>query len=354
MRKSRPDCESIRSSESGDESQPLPKLDQLMYRDQCCLSQRKFICQLTGELMSTQTRRNFIQSATATIVTSSAFLSGSRLLASPFGLPIGLQLYSVREMLAKDYEGTLKQLGALGYQEVEAAGYFDNTPQQVKDAMSAAGLRCVSAHYPYASLSKDLDKIIAFNYEVGVSDIICSFPGIKDSSRLKDTSYVTQIRSFTMDDYRWNADQFNKFGEKVKAAGMKFGYHNHTMEFAKQSGVVPFDELIRLTDPNLVTIELDCGWVVVGGANPIDYLRRYPTRISMLHVKDFKHTDKPQSVMEPPPAAELGQGTQDFRSVFEAATRNNIKHYFIEQEAYDIPPLEALQIDADYMKKLTV
>ena len=304
--------------------------------------------------MPIQTRRNFIQSATGALVAGSAFLTGTRLFASPFGLPIGLQLYSVREMLAKDYAGTLKQLGALGYQEVEAAGYFDHTPKQVKDAMSAAGLRCVSAHYPYASLNKDLDKIIAFNHEVGVSYVICSFPGIKDPSRLKDTSYVTQIRSFTMDDYRWNADQFNKFGEKVKAAGMNFGYHNHTMEFAKQDGVVPFDELIRLTDPNLVTIELDCGWVLVGGANPIDYLRRYPTRISMLHVKDFKHTDKPQSVMEPPPAAELGQGTQDFRAVFEAATKANIKHYFIEQEAYDMPPLEALKIDADYMKKLTV
>src|SRR5580698_5307187 len=90
------------------------------------------------DLMSVQTRRNFLQSATATLVTSSALLSGRRLFASPFGLPVGLQLYSVREMLAKDYEGTLKQLGALGYQEVEAAGYFDHTPEQVKQAMKAA------------------------------------------------------------------------------------------------------------------------------------------------------------------------------------------------------------------------
>jgi sugar phosphate isomerase/epimerase len=275
-------------------------------------------------------------------------------MASPFGLPVGLQLYSVRNLLPKDYEGTLKQIGALGYQEVEAAGYFGHTPQQVKAAMSAAGLHLVSAHYAYESLSKDFDNILAFNHEVGVDYLICSFPGIKDPSRLKDLSHHAIVNSFTMDDYRWNADQFNKFGEKVKAAGMKFGYHNHTMEFAKQDGVSPLDEMIRLTEPSLVTFEMDCGWVVVGGANPIDYLHRYPTRISMLHVKDFKHTDKPESIAEPPPSAELGQGRLDYRPVFEAAKKANIKHYFVEQESFDIPPLEALKIDEEYMRKLTV
>jgi sugar phosphate isomerase/epimerase len=304
--------------------------------------------------MTRHTRRNFIQSATAAAVYSSSLLRCDRLMASPFGLPIGLQLYSVREMMAKDYEGTLNQIGALGYQEVEAAGYFDHSSDQVKSAMSAAGLKCVSAHYPYTSLSKDFDKIVAFNKEIGVQYIICAFPGIKDPSRLKDTSYRTQITSFTLEDYRWNADQFNKFGEKLKAAGMRFGYHNHTMEFAKQDGVVPFDEMVRLTDPELVTFEMDCGWVIVGGANPVDYLKRYPSRISMLHVKDFKHTEKPASALEPPPAAELGRGTLDYRPVFEAAKKANIKHYFVEQEEFNLPPMESLKIDADYMKKLTV
>ena len=304
--------------------------------------------------MTRHTRRNFIQSATAAAVYSSSLLRSDRVMASPFGLPIGLQLYSVREMMAKDYEGTLKQISALGYQEVETAGYFDHSSKQVKSAMSAAGLKCVSAHYPYTSLTKDFDKIVAFNKEIGVQYIICAFPGIKDPSRLKDMSYRTQITSFTLDDYRWNADQFNKFGEKLKAAGMKFGYHNHTMEFAKQDGVVPFDEMVRLTDPDLVTFEMDCGWVIVGGANPIDYLKRYPSRISMLHVKDFKHAEKSASNLEPPPAAELGRGTLNYRPVFEAAKKANIKHYFVEQEEFNLPPMESLKIDADYMKKLTV
>jgi sugar phosphate isomerase/epimerase len=299
------------------------------------------------------TRRNFLHSA-ATLVCGSAFLRCDRLMASPLGLPIGLQLYSIREMLAKDYEGTLKQVAALGYQEVEAAGFFDHTAPQVKNAMQAAGLRCVSAHYSFANLSKDFDKIVEFNNALGAHYIICSFPGFKDPSRVKDMSFPKQVESFTMDDYRWNADQFNRFGEKVKAAGIKFGYHNHTMEFSRKDGVVPFDELLRLTDPELVTIEMDCGWVVVGGADPVDYLRRYPSRISMLHVKDFKHSDKPASVTAPPPAAQLGQGILDYRPVFEAARKAKIAHYFVEQEGYDIPPMEALKIDANYMKKLTV
>ena len=304
--------------------------------------------------MHQSTRRNFLQSSTAALVYSSALLRSGRLMASPFGLPIGLQLYSVRELLPKDYEGTLKQIAALGYQEVESAGYFGHTVPQVKAAMSAAGLHLVSAHYSHDNLAKDFDNILAFNHELGVNYIICSFPGIKDPSRLKDTSHRTVVNSFTMEDYRWNAEQFNIFGEKVKAAGMKFGYHNHTMEFGKQDGVAPLDEMIRLTDPSLVTFELDCGWVVVGGANPVDYIRRYPTRISMLHVKDFKHTDKPASIVDPPHAAQLGEGTLDYRPVFEAAKKANIKHYFVEQEGFDIPPLEALKIDEEYMKKLTV
>src|ERR1700726_2459683 len=187
------------------------------------------------------TRRNFLQSGSAALVCGAAFLRSGSVLASPFGLPIGLQLYSVREMLAKDYEGTLKQVAALGYQEVEAAGFYGRTPQQVQQAMQAAGLRCVSAHYSFNDLNRDLEQVIAFNKQLGVNYIICSFPGIKDPSRLKDKSFSTAVQSFTMEDYRWNAEQFNRMGERVKAAGMRFGYHNHTMEFAVQDGVVPFE-----------------------------------------------------------------------------------------------------------------
>jgi sugar phosphate isomerase/epimerase len=99
---------------------------------------------------------------------------------------------------------------------------------------------------------------------------------------------------------------------------------------------------------------MDCGWVIVGGGNPVDYLHRYPDRISMLHVKDFKRPDTSTSAGAPPPAAELGRGTIDYRPIFKAAKKGEIKHYFVEQEGFDMPPFEALKIDADYMKNLTV
>ncbi len=298
------------------------------------------------------TRRQFLQRGTAAAAAGMVALRGSRAWAYPLGLPLGLQLYSVREMLAKDPEGTLQQVAAAGYREVESAGYFGYSPEQVKAAMTAAGLRCVSAHHSSNDLHKSFDEIVAFEKALGVEYLICSFPGIKDPSRLGDKSNHGAANAFTIEDFRWNADNFNQWGRRAKAAGLQFGYHNHTMEFRAQDGVVPLDEMMRLTDPELVTFEMDCGWVIVGGGDPVSYLRRYPTRISMLHVKDFKAASGPRSVTNPPPAAELGRGTVDYRPIFEAAKGAHIRHYFVEQEGFDMPPFEALRVDAQYMASL--
>ena len=300
--------------------------------------------------MPAMTRRQFVQSTSAALAGGATLLKGKYLHANPLGLPIGLQLYSVRELLPHDYAGTLKQVAALGYTEVEAAGYFNHTVPQVRQALDGAGLHCPSAHYAHDALSKDLDNILAFNRDLGVHYLICSFPGFKDPARVKVRQFGDLLHAFTLDDWRWNADEFNRMGAKVKAAGMQFGYHNHTMEFHVQQGVVPFQELVRLTDPALVTFELDCGWVMVGGGNAVEYLTRYPTRISMLHVKDFKKTLTPASIAAPPPAAELGTGTQDYHPIFAAASKANIKHCFVEQEAFNLPPMESLRIDEEYMK----
>ncbi len=303
--------------------------------------------------MSMHSRRDFLKASSATFLYGPAFLRGNTLLAQSLGLPLGLQLYSVREMLPTDYEGTLKQIAALGYRQVEAAGFYNHSASQVKKAMNDAGLHCVSAHYPYNDLHAKFDEVLAFNKELGVGTIICSSPGFKNPARLKNLKHGDWANAFTLEDWRWNAEQFNKFGEKVHAAGMKFGYHNHTMEFQKQDGVVPYIELIRLTDPSMVTMEMDCGWVVVGGGNPIELLQRYPTRISMLHVKDFKVTGKPMSVTNPPPSAELGQGSIDYRPILQAAAKTgHIRHCFVEQEQFDMPPMQALKVDAEYMRKL--
>jgi len=262
-----------------------------------------------------------------------------------------LQLYSVRDLLPKDYQGTLKKLGELGYREVESAGYFNHSAAEVKQAMDSARLKLVSAHYSLDSLHKQLDEILAFSKEVGVGHIVCSSPSIKDPSRLKAMKPQERTHAFTLEDWHWNAEQLNALGEKVHAAGLKFGYHNHFTEFHVTDGVVPYAELMRLTDPAKVTMEMDCGWVVVGGGDPVEYLRKYPSRITMLHVKDFKHKDA--SAAGEPVIAELGQGSIDYRPVFEEAAKvGHLTHVFAEQEAFTVPPMESLKIDADYLRKL--
>jgi sugar phosphate isomerase/epimerase len=297
-------------------------------------------------------RRTFLKTASASAACAAVWNSVPRLMADPLGLPLGLQLYSVRELLPKDYEGTLRQLGAMGYREVEAAGFFDHSPSQVKQAMDRAGLRCVSAHYPMAQLQPKLDEIIQFGKDLGLKYIVCASPTLKDPSRVKDAGSRAAREAMTLDDWRWNAEQFNRIGERVNAAGIRFGYHNHMTEFRTENGVLYYDELLRLTDPTKVTMELDCGWMVLGGKKPADYLTRYPSRFSMLHVKDFKLGGAPGSA--PPPSTELGRGNIDYRPIFEAAKKANIEHAFVEQEEFDLPPMEALKIDADYMHALKV
>ena len=300
-------------------------------------------------------RRDFVKAGSASLIYGAVLTQNSGLRAQTLKVPLGLQLYSVREILPKDYDGTLKQIGALGYREVEAAGYLNHGAVEVKQAMSNAGLHLVSAHYSSDDLHQKLDEILAFNNAVGVSNIICSFPGFKDPSRVKNLPPKQRASAFTLEDWRWNAEQFNAIGEKVSAAGLKFGYHNHTMEFHKTDGVVPYDELMQLTDPAKVTMEMDCGWVVVGGGNPVEYLRKYPTRITMLHVKDFKGISAASSIENVPTIVELGQGSIDYRPVLQQAAKSGaVKHCFVEQEGYNVPAMEGLKIDADYMHKLGV
>jgi sugar phosphate isomerase/epimerase len=297
-------------------------------------------------------RRTFLKTASASAACAAVWSSAPRLMANPLGLPIGLQLYSVRDLLPKDYDGTLRQLGALGYREVEAAGFFGHTPSEVKLAMDHAGLNCVSAHYPLKDLLPKVDETIQFGKDLGLKYIVCASPWLKDPSRVKDPGSRAARDAMTLDDWRWNAEQFNRIGERVNAAGIRFAYHNHTAEFRSEKGVVFYDEILRTTDPAKVTMEMDCGWVVVGGKNPADYLTRYPTRFSMLHVKDFKMSGAANSAM--PTSTELGRGTIDYRPIFEAAKKTGIEHAFVEQEEFDMLPMEALKIDADYMRALTV
>jgi sugar phosphate isomerase/epimerase len=290
--------------------------------------------------MSNPSRRTFLKT-TGAAAAITAF-AGSRLLAAdPIKMPIGLQLYSVRNLLPHDFDGTLKQLYLAGYREVEAAGYYDKTAGAFRDAMDHAGLRCVSSHLTLSILRDKLDESIAYAHALGLDYIICSSSGgvHRDPKAPKG--------DLSLDDWRYVAGEFNRIGEKIKAAGMTFGVHNHIPEFAVFNGVTVYDELLRLTDPKFVVFEMDCGWVTAAGHNPIDYLSKTPERFPLLHVKDMaRQTDgKFHSVV-------LGQGIPDYPAILRAAT--GLKHYFIEQEEFTNDPMTELREDADYMHKLDV
>jgi sugar phosphate isomerase/epimerase len=268
--------------------------------------------------------------------------------ANPFGLPLGLQLYSVREQMAEDLDGTLAAVNKAGYTEVEAAALPKLSATEIRVALDRARLRCVSAHHPFADLQARFDKIVAYDKQLGVRFIICSSPGRRNPVAPGTGGHAP----LTIDDWHFNADQFNAMGERMAAQNIRFGYHNHIPEFAETDGKLPYMELMRLTDPKKVTFELDCGWAVVAGVNPVDLMKNHPHRISMLHVKDFKLPSTPLTDPHDAKVTELGLGSIDYHPIFAEASRSqHIEHAFVEQEAYDMAWQQALQLDADYLRK---
>jgi sugar phosphate isomerase/epimerase len=286
--------------------------------------------------MSTFSRRRFLGASGAAV--AAACVGANRLNAAPRGLPIGLQLYSVRELMPKDFDGTLSKVAAAGYTEIEAAGMYGHTATDFRRGTDQAGLRCVSAHFGMAQLLDQFDQTIAEAHALGVAYIVCPSP-VRRNRALQG--------HLSLDDWRWAAGQLNAIGAKVKAAGLTLGYHNHGPEFGNEGGVVFYDELLRLTDPALVVFEMDCGWVASAGRNPVDYLSKTPERFPLLHVKDMVRGPNGQYH-----STVLGRGTVDYAPILRAAT--GMKHYFVEQEEFDIDIIEAIQLDADYMRKLKV
>lgn len=293
--------------------------------------------------MRSISRRSFLTSAAM----AAGAMSVHRLYGAKAGISIGLQLYSVREDLPKDYAGTLKRVAAIGYREVEAAGFFGHSAADVKAMMTDAGLHCVSAHYSLADLLKATEATIAYAKALGLEYVICSAPSVADPSRVAHYpggAWAWAQHGMTLDDWKWNADQFNQMGCKMQEAGLKFGYHNHTMEFRKVDGGTGYRVLLEDTDPRCVTLELDCGWAFAAGQDPAAMLRKYPGRFSMLHLKDLK----PASAGTEPGeriSTEIGAGVVDFRPLFAAAKAEGVKHYFVEQETFDGPVFEALTVD---------
>lgn len=295
--------------------------------------------------MTRISRRQFLGSTAAIALLSFAERS---VFANPLGLPLGIQLYSVRQQMAQDLDGALAAVSAAGYTEVEAAALPKKSAKEIRAALDKAGLRCVSAHHPFPELQAHFDEIVAYDKQLGVHFIICSSPGHRPSSSAAGGGR----RPISLDDWHYNAEQFNAMGEKTAASGIQFGYHNHTPEFILTDGKTPYLELLRLTDPKKVTFELDCGWAAVSGRNPAELLKNYPHRISMLHVKDFKLPPNPSPENHDAKVTELGKGNIDYRPIFaQAAKTQHIQHAFVEQEEFDMPWKESLKMDADYLRK---
>lgn len=291
------------------------------------------------------TRRNFIVGAAAVGAVSSTKFS----FAMPLGLVPGIQLYSVRQQMAKDFEGTLAAVREAGYLEVESAALPKKSAAEIRKALDKAGLKCVSSHRSFADVTKDLDATTEFEKTIGVSYIICPGPGRKNPPVPGQ-----KVGPLTLDDWKYNAEEFNKTGEKLKNAGLTFGYHNHWVEFAPIDSKVPYEELLTLCDPDKMTFEMDLGWVKVAGQDPIALMKKYPHRFSMFHVKDFHLPPNISfATHESAKVTELGRGSIDYRPIFAQAGENQkITHAFVEQEEFDIPWKESLKVDAEYVSNL--
>jgi sugar phosphate isomerase/epimerase len=255
---------------------------------------------------------------------------------------VGVQLYTVRTELEKDFEGGLAKVAAIGYKEVEFAGYFKRTPQQIRDLLAKNGLTAPSAHVDYPSLGETFPKILEDAGVMGHRFLVN--PWIDESIRKEP------------DSWKRIAATFNRAGEQSRKAGIQFAYHNHHFEFAPAGGKLPFDILLEECDPALVKIELDLCWIAVAGKDPLEYFKRYPGRFPLVHVKDLvkKPAEGPNAAFDKvfPDLADVGKGGAiDWKRIFSHSKEAGIQHYFVE---HDTPkaPFDSLKNSYDYLSRL--
>ena len=297
-------------------------------------------------------RRTFLEgSSLALAAMTSLKLSAAASNTGPLGRPIGLQLYTVREEAGRDLAGTLEQIAAFGYREVETGRFFDKPAKVLRALFDDAGLAAPSAHYGMAALQTDLQKKIDDVAALGAKYLVCSSPAVPDNS----LSAKAIPGGITLDHWKWNAEQLNRIGEQTKKAGIRTAYHNHNAEFRSYDGVVAYDQLLSWTDPALVTMEMDIGWVVTAGVDPVTYLRQHSQRISLLHVKEVRKDAKTVTDQYLSQTTELGRGKVDWQRIFAAADPRYLEHYFVEQENFDgSSPLESARINCDYLRTLMI
>ena len=240
---------------------------------------------------------------------------------------VGVQLYTVRNAMKSDFDGTIAKVAQIGYQEVEFAGYFDHPANQISAVLKKNGLTAPSCHVGYDVVEQKLAEQIEMSHTIGHKFIVC--PWIEEKQRAEP------------DGYQRAAELFQKAGEQAHQAGIQFAYHNHTFEFQPSQalgGRLPYDFLLATTDPKYVKMELDLCWISVAGRDPVDYFNKYPGRFPLVHVKDRKQlpkgaegpTTNPDKEM--PSMTEVGGGIIDWKRIFAHSEKAGIQHYFVEHD----------------------
>ena len=279
-------------------------------------------------------RRDFVASLGAASIGASLL---RHVRPYPLGLKPGVQLWSVGAELSRDVPGTLRELARIGFRELEIFE-LPKSPRDFRRQCDDLGLSLVSGHFYLQSLADH--KTIEVAQLLGLEYIIVVFPTLvsikdRDISNASVRELTPLYERITLDDYRWNAEQFNRIGEQLAREGLQLGYHNHAIDLKPLEGTRGLDELIARTDPGRVVFEMDTGHVIHAGRDPIAYLEKYPTRIQLLHLKDLKAgygISARLDTEELDTNAVLGVGVIDWRRFFTVAARGNIRHWFIEHE----------------------
>jgi sugar phosphate isomerase/epimerase len=278
------------------------------------------------------TRRKFIQGTSAAAI--AGLMLPKSLLAFENNKMIGIQLYTIRDLVNADLKGTLKKLAKIGYRTIEAAGYgnrmFYGMPAtEYKNFVTDLGLIPLSSHAGVTL--ENAQQVIDDHAEAGITYLVV--PSIPKEKR--------QL----LDDYLKLSDEFNQIGELCKKAGLTFGYHNHAFEFDLMNGRKPYDVLLSQTEAELVTMQLDTYWMVYGGSNPVEYFNNFPGRFKLWHVKDMDKTEKREST-------EIGSGIIDFKELFTMQEKAGLEYYFVEQEEFKMDTIKSITQSFNYLNSI--
>jgi sugar phosphate isomerase/epimerase len=278
-------------------------------------------------------RRKFIQSTT---LAAAGLAMIPSLAEAKKKSAIGLQLYTLRDVIKSDVKGILSSVAAMGYTEAETYGYkdgklFDMPVADFGAFMKSIGMKTVSGHYGIDMTTNGWDKACEDAKSLGQTYVVVPW---------MDKKYYSSL-----DELKKTCETLNKAGEVAKKHGLQFGYHNHAFEFQQVGEKTVFESMLELLDPKLVVWELDIFWVVNAGHDPVKYFEKYPKRFPLWHVKDMDKTDKAKN-------ADVGTGTIDYKMLFTKAKQSGLKKFFVEQETYPASPMESTNNCIKYLKTI--